>query len=350
MKTSTGGLLMGADGLVGDWRLGVLAGYGHSSFDVTDRASSGKSDNYTVGLYGGRQWGSLALRGGLAYTWSDISTSRPVAIPGFADSLDAGYAAGTTQAFGELGYGMQAAAFRFEPFASLAYVSLSTDGFTEQGGAAALASSGQTTDATFTTLGLRASTSFDLAGMQATARGMLGWRHAYGSTTPLASVAFAGTSAFTIAGVPIARDAAIIETGLDMRVSDNATLGVSYSGQLAAGAQDHGFKATSPSSSEARSIALASPVERCRWRSPPRGGQAHCPPAWPRSCPRGRSLMTCSSAITSLCRPPRPIPSRRWKYRRTMRSSYCRGARRDLFFPSTARGCRSRRSRHSAGR
>ena len=38
------GLLIGADGLVGDWRLGLLAGYSHSSFDVDDRASSGSSD------------------------------------------------------------------------------------------------------------------------------------------------------------------------------------------------------------------------------------------------------------------------------------------------------------------
>lgn len=41
------------------------------------------------------------------------------------------------------------------------------------------------------------------------------WRHAFGDTTPLATHVFAGSDAFTVAGVPIARDAAVIEAGLD---------------------------------------------------------------------------------------------------------------------------------------
>ena len=116
--------------------------------------------------------------------------------------------------FGELAYKADAGRFKFEPFANLAYVSVHTDGFTETGGAAALTSAGSTTDATFTTLGLRGSTDFALGGINATARGMLGWRHAFGDVTPTSSFAFAGGDTFTIAGVPIARDAAVIEAGL----------------------------------------------------------------------------------------------------------------------------------------
>ncbi|WP_407660535.1 autotransporter domain-containing protein [Mesorhizobium huakuii] len=48
---------------------------------------------------------------------------------------------------------------------------LHTDGSAEKGGAAALASPSSTTDATFTTLGLRASTQINLGSMTATARG-----------------------------------------------------------------------------------------------------------------------------------------------------------------------------------
>ncbi|WP_245486384.1 autotransporter domain-containing protein [Mesorhizobium sp. M7A.F.Ca.US.010.02.1.1] len=239
---STGGLLAGADTLVGGWRVGLLGGYSHSSFDADDRNSSGKSDNYHLGLYGGTNWGAIAFRTGAAYSWSSLSTKRSVAFNGFTDGLSADYDAGTAQMFGELAYRADAGQFKFEPFANLAYVSVHTDGFTEDGGDAALTSAGSNDDATFTTLGLRGSTDFALGGMNATARGMLGWRHAFGDVTPTSSFAFAGGDQFSIAGVPIARDAAVIEAGLDFNMSANATLGVSYSGQFGGGTVDQGAK------------------------------------------------------------------------------------------------------------
>ncbi|MER9437607.1 autotransporter domain-containing protein [Mesorhizobium sp. M0618] len=239
---STGGLLAGADTLVGGWRVGLLGGYSHSSFDADDRNSSGKSDSYHLGLYGGTNWGAIAFRTGAAYSWSSLSTKRSVAFNGFTDGLSADYDAGTAQMFGELAYRADAGQFKFEPFANLAYVSVHTDGFTEDGGDAALTSAGSNDDATFTTLGLRGSSDFALGGMNATARGMLGWRHAFGDVTPTSSFAFAGGDQFSIAGVPIARDAAVIEAGLDFNMSANAKLGVSYSGQFGGGGVDQGAK------------------------------------------------------------------------------------------------------------
>jgi outer membrane autotransporter protein len=246
LDRSTGGFFTGIDGLVAeDIRLGITTGYSHTTFDVDGRASSGESDNYHLGIYGGTEVSNLGLRAGAAYTWHDISTRRSVAFPGFADSLTADYNAGTFQAFGEAGYRIDAATASFEPFANLAYVSLHTDGFTEKGGSSALTSNGQTIDTTFTTLGIRASTAFDLGGTKATARGMIGWRHAFGDTTPLATQAFsfAAGSPFTVAGVPIAKDTAVLEAGLDFVLSDNATLGVSYTGQFGSDARDNGAKA-----------------------------------------------------------------------------------------------------------
>ncbi|RUT97183.1 autotransporter outer membrane beta-barrel domain-containing protein, partial [Mesorhizobium sp. USDA-HM6] len=240
---STGGLLMGADGLVGDWRVGLLGGYSHSSFDIDARHSSGDADSYHLGLYGGTNWGAIAFRTGAAYSWNRISTKRAIAFNGFTDQLSADYDAGTAQVFGELAYKADARRFKFEPFANLAYVSVHTDGFTEHGGAAALTSASSTTNATFTTLGLRASTDVALGGISATTRGMLGWRHAFGDVTPTSTFAFAGGDAFTIGGVPVARDSAVIEAGFDLKMSANATLGLSYAGQFGTHAADNGARA-----------------------------------------------------------------------------------------------------------
>ena len=66
MTRSIGGFVMGADAPVAGWRLGAIAGYSRNSFNASDRSSSGTSDNYHLGLYGGTQWpvasGKLAAR------------------------------------------------------------------------------------------------------------------------------------------------------------------------------------------------------------------------------------------------------------------------------------------------
>lgn len=245
IKRDIGGFVAGADApFVDGWRVGAMGGYSRSTFRVTDRNSSGASDNYHGGLYGGTQWGDLAFRSGLAYTRHELSISRSVGVPGVADMLRADYSAGTTQAFGEFGYRIRAGRTSlgyaaFEPFANLAYVNLATDGFTEKGGATALTSRSDNTGVTFTTLGLRASTGFDIGnGMTATARGMLGWRHAFGDVTPVSMMAFAGGSPFTVAGVPIARNGAVVDLGFDVNVTPNATLGLTYGGQFGSGVTD----------------------------------------------------------------------------------------------------------------
>ncbi|MBN8941336.1 MAG: autotransporter domain-containing protein [Rhizobiales bacterium] len=245
LNRATGGFFIGADAPVFDtWRVGAVAGYSRTTFDVRERHSSGSSDNYHVGLYAGTTWGDLAFRSGAAYAWHDVSTSRTVVFPGFGDHLKATYDAGTAQVFGELGYGIRAGAFGFEPFANLAYVHLHTNRFAERGGTAALTSPGTATDATFTTLGLRVSTTFEVNGASLTAKGTLGWRHAFGDVRPLSAMRFAGGgAAFTIGGVPITRDAAVVEAGLDYAVTPNAALGVSYNAQYGFGLSDQSVRA-----------------------------------------------------------------------------------------------------------
>ncbi|CAN7655587.1 autotransporter domain-containing protein [Bosea sp. LjRoot9] len=246
---STGGFLLGADAALFDTlRIGAVAGYSRSVFDVNSRFSSGESDNYHLGLYAGGQWGVLSLRTGASYSWHDVETSRTVISSAFGSNLRAGYDAGTAQIFGELGYRIDLDRVAFEPFAGLAYVNLHTDGFSETGGAAALTARGDDTRLGYSTLGLRASTNFTLQGILAsrgvdlTLRGGLAWRHAFGDVDPTTTLAFSGASAFSIAGVPIARDAAIVEAGLDLAIGKSATLGLAYTGQLAQDTQDHAFK------------------------------------------------------------------------------------------------------------
>lgn len=241
---STGGVLVGADSLVGDkWRVGGLFGYSHSTFDVDGRSSSAKSDNYHVGVYGGTQIGNLGFRAGAAYTWNSIDASRSINLANYADHTNSSYDAGTAQAFGELGYQLNLGRVALEPFANLAVVSLRTNAFNETGGDAALNSQGDTMNTAFSTLGLHASSDFGVGAADLTLNGTLGWQHVFGNVTPTTSVSFAGGQAFNVAGVPIARDAALVQVGLNANITKKATIGVSYSGQLSSHTENHGFTA-----------------------------------------------------------------------------------------------------------
>ena len=60
---------------------------------------------------------------------------------------------------------------------------------------------------------------------------------------PNAALAFASTgAAFNIAGVPLARDTALVEAGTDLRINISTKIGLSYAGQLANTVQDHAIK------------------------------------------------------------------------------------------------------------
>lgn len=243
LSRSSGGFLLGADASVFDtWRVGLYSGYSRSTFEAKGRISSGNSDNYHLGLYGGGQWGAFGLRAGAAYSWHDMSVDRTVSFTGFSDRLRSDYNAATAQVFGELGYRIDAGRVALEPFAGLAYVNLQSDGFTEWGGTAALAGHSSDMSTAFTTLGMRASTTVTVNGMGLELRGALAWRRAFGDVTPASILSFAGGSPFSIAGIPIAKNAAVLDAGLDLAVAPNATLSLSYGGQYSAHAIEQTVK------------------------------------------------------------------------------------------------------------
>ena len=239
IERDTAGFLLGVDTLVGDIaRIGMMAGYSTSNVDVPGRGFSSDIGSATVGLYGGTELAGIGLSGGVSHTWQQIDTTRQVSIGGFANTLTADYDARTTQVFGEVGYKIRTAAAIFEPFAALAHVHLDSDGYAETGGAA-LSSGSRSDDATFATLGARATTGFMLGSMAARANASLAWQHAFGDLVPLTTVALAGGNGFIVAGAPMARDAALVRLGLDMDVTETTVLGVSYGGQFGDGTTNH---------------------------------------------------------------------------------------------------------------
>ncbi|WP_288195151.1 autotransporter domain-containing protein, partial [uncultured Phyllobacterium sp.] len=238
------GIVTGMDGVIaGTWRFGLLAGYGSTA--LHGAGSSVSADSYQVGIYGGTKIDALTLSLGTVLAHHEIDTRRTVAFGSLAETDTAGYSANTVQIFGEAAYRIETPYTALEPFAAAAYTHLKTAGFSETGGIAALSAPSSTTDLTTTTLGLRASRAFTLGNATSlTARGMVGWRHAYGDVTPQAQFAFAsGGESFDVSGLPIAADAALVEAGLAFDIGKATTLGLTYTGQFSSGVNDNSVKA-----------------------------------------------------------------------------------------------------------
>jgi subtilase-type serine protease len=243
LSHTLGGFLVGADMAAGsNSRIGVVTGYTRTSIDVNQRGSSVSSDDVHLGVYAGTQLGALGLSVGAAYTQHSFDANRSIFLPDYGGHLRDGSDAYTAQLFGEADYRFQFKSFTLEPFAQGAYVRLDTDGSQESGGPMALSVSGGSRSVAYTTLGTHASTHFVFNGDFFTAHASLGWRHAFGNVQPDAEVTFANGGPFTVEGLPIARNALAVDTGLDLHVNKHATISLSYNGQIAAHTVDSGFK------------------------------------------------------------------------------------------------------------
>lgn len=238
------GLFIGADLPVGpDWRAGALAGRGRLTLDENDQAADARDDAYHLGVFAGGRQGAWRFSAGLGHSWHRLETTRRVAFDGFNDALRGEYDARTLQLFGEAGYAVRLGALTMEPFVGLARARLRDEDHEETGAAAALSGGGDDADTSFSTLGLRLAIDTRLAGLPARAQGGLGWRHAFGDTEPRVRQRFAGGQAFTVSGLPVTEDSALLEAGLSVALSGTARVGLSYQGELSGERREHGLGA-----------------------------------------------------------------------------------------------------------
>ncbi len=240
-----GGFISGMDSQVaGSWRAGLATGASFSNVSVDARYSSANVESYYLGGYAGGMAGPVALRGGGMWAWNDIDTSRAVIFPGFYERQKASYNADTGQLFGEVAYPTQVAGMALEPFGGLAYVSIDSETIQESGGPLASLRGSADQDVGYSARsGLRTATTMHWGAMQIVPHVSAAWQHAFDGVTPAAGLAFASNGiGFTVYGVPLAEDTALIDAGLDFALGERTSAGVSYTGQYGDGVTDNGVK------------------------------------------------------------------------------------------------------------
>jgi len=238
-RDTIGGVL-GADfGFGGNAVVGIAGAYLETDLTLAARASEAKLKSFHILGYAGGHFGGVSLKVGGGYAGYDIDTDRVTAFPGTGQRLIGAYDGSVVHGFAEVSYRVALGGGHVEPFAQIAAIRATTDGFAETGGNAALTGAKAKEKAAASTLGFR----FETASVGAfSVAGSAGWQHGFGTLEPVSELRFATGPAFSILAAGQSRNAGVAAIEARFRPSERISVGVGYDGVIGSAGQDHSIK------------------------------------------------------------------------------------------------------------
>lgn len=243
-----GGFAAGVDRRFdGGLLFGVAAGYTAANTYTQTMPGQGSANTVQLGVYGEYGVGNFYLDALAGYAHSSNQMTRPISLPGLAQRTAIGKTT-TEQFFGQLEAGYEIALGGplspfVTPFARLQGSTANQAGFTESGADSLdLNVAGQTTNSLRTVLGAQAGVSIDPGWRDKLALVLrLGWSHEYADTSRPVNASFAGAPAspFTVAGAEAPRDGAILGLSGSTAIAGGTSLFLRYDGELAGGNTSH---------------------------------------------------------------------------------------------------------------
>jgi len=234
------GLAVGAD--IGDG--GVMVAFEDSKVkNGSFRNSRSDVNAFSLGGYLGTQVGDINLRGGVAYSYLDVSSARNIWVSGLEGQLKADYKGHKVQAFAEVSKDVELNTVTVSPYAGITQVWLRTQDAQERGtgnaASAALSIKGKTDAVTLATVGVRAAVQLNTV-QPVALYGDLGWQRAFGDKNAQTTNRFANTSAqYSAQGVGVGKNRALIGAGVQAQLSSKAVFNLGYQGQFGSGSRDH---------------------------------------------------------------------------------------------------------------
>lgn len=224
----------------GQSTVGLAVGYSTGHMDIDDRGSNAKVAGTHVEAYAGTRLGSLLLALGGDYADFDVDMDRDIQVGQFAETASSSYGAKAYGVHAEVTLGTGA----LQPFAGINWTRFDRDAFSETGATLGLDGASQKSDWTYSALGLKGLVSLDRTDA-VSLRYSAQWQHALDGTETEATMAFNGTTdAFTIAGTPLSKDAALVDLGFDLRFTESLGLNVSYAGTFSKAGDSNAARAT----------------------------------------------------------------------------------------------------------
>ncbi|MDP3330406.1 MAG: autotransporter domain-containing protein [Methylococcaceae bacterium] len=234
---NTGGFAIGADTVVGngDFRVGGALGYASTGVDGDGVTSANRTDidSYQGTLYGSWNAGAWYVDAALGYGRHQYDTKRFVTLANA--SVTGNHDANQYLAKLGGGYPIQLGKATLTPLASLTYVHLDQDGYTEKdrsNSGAALTVSDVKTDSFRSGLGAKLSVPLLEGSMKTAVEARAIWNHEFADTNQDIAARFAGGTSFTTNGVSQARDSANLGLGVNFSTANRQNLSMNYDAEV----------------------------------------------------------------------------------------------------------------------
>ena len=233
----TGGFVLGGDKTVGngDVRVGAAFAYASTSINGEGVTTANRTDidSYQGTVYGSYNAGAWYVDAALAYGQHQYDTKRYVALAGA--SITGKHDANQYLAKVGVGYPLAFGRATFTPLASLAYVNLDQDGYTETdptASGAALTVGSTKTDSLRSGLGAKVSVPLSTGKLNTALEARAVWSHEFADTQQDIASSFVGGTSFTTNGVAQARDSANLGLGVSLNSANGQTLSVNYDAEV----------------------------------------------------------------------------------------------------------------------
>lgn len=240
-------------GLDVDFRAGLLGGevvahettklgafFGYGSTDYKGRFGKIDGDDLHFGVYGLTDVGPVSFAYGVAYTTEDRDSSHVLGTTANSHDEDAT----VLQAYAEAAYRFDVAGAKIDPYLGLTWARVEADGFSEAMSGESFAVKDQKDDIQIATLGARATLPLTWGTMPVTLKADLGWSHYFGDTEAVTRMQLGAGGAIAELQAKELKDQVSLGLGITGQVSQNATVGVSYTGSFGTDADTHGVTAT----------------------------------------------------------------------------------------------------------
>lgn len=240
-------------GLDVDFRAGLLGGevvahettklgafFGYGSTDYKGRFGKIDGDDLHFGVYGLTDVGPVSFAYGVAYTAEDRESSHVFGTTANSHDEDAT----VLQAYAEAAYRFDVAGAKIDPYLGLTWARVEVDGFSEAMSGESFAVKDQKDDIQIATLGARATLPMTWGTMPVALKADLGWSHYFGDTEAVTRMQLGVGGAIAELQAKELKDQVSLGLGITGQVSQNATVGVSYTGSFGTDADTHGLTAT----------------------------------------------------------------------------------------------------------
>jgi len=230
---STGGAVLGLESALDDsTRFGLVGGYSKTHVSLNDRADWAVISSGQVGVYGIRQDELRYLSGIAAYGYNGYDTERRIAFGDLSRRANANYGGNNFSFHLETGRNLHGSLAHWQPFAALEYLQVHQNDFIETGADSINNSIRGINAAAFRSLlGARALHHYRTqTGRMISLECLAAWRHEFLDDLRIIDAMFPGQpgGAFTVAGVNVDRDAAILGAGLSFAVWSQCKLYANY--------------------------------------------------------------------------------------------------------------------------